>query len=223
MNYLMLNKDDITEVCGVISKAEVKKELVLTEHQFWSFVYLGKIFREKYILVEEEFKKERQEIVIKEVKGDRARTYSVDTFGRFYIKWKKSGKKREIFPYIKKKTNTDKKYLALKIDGKEYVAKNLIAAVFIRSYKKNDIVICNDGDFRNIRLDNLNIVQKKEYYKGRTTSKNAKVGLFENNELVQSYPSTRKAGSALFLSRQTICDYCNNKVKKPIYDLRWIC
>lgn len=25
MNYLMLNKDDITEVCGVISKAEVKK------------------------------------------------------------------------------------------------------------------------------------------------------------------------------------------------------
>lgn len=223
MNYLMLNKDDITEVCGVISKAEVKKELVLTEHQFWSFVYLGKIFREKYILVEEEFKKERQEIVIKEVKDDRARTYSVDTFGRFYIKWKKSGKKREIFPYIKKKTNTDKKYLALKIDGKEYVAKNLIAAVFIRSYKKNDNVICNDGDFRNIRLDNLNIVQKNEYYKGRTTSKNAKVGLFENNELVQSYPSTRKAGSALFLSRQTICDYCNNKVKKPIYDLRWIC
>lgn len=223
MNYLMLNKDDITEVCGVISKAEVKKELVLTEHQFWSFVYLGKIFREKYILVEEKFKKERQEIVIKEVKDDRARTYSVDTFGRFYIKWKKSGKKREIFPYIKKKTNTDKKYLALKIDGKEYVAKNLIAAVFIRSYKKNDIVICNDGDFRNIRLDNLNIVQKKEYCKGRTTSKNAKVGLFENNELVQSYPSTRKAGSALFLSRQTICDYCNNKVKKPIYDLRWIC
>lgn len=95
--------------------------------------------------------------------------------------------------------------------------------MFIRSYKKNDIVICNDGDFRNIRLDNLNIVQKKEYCKGRTTSKNAKVGLFENNELVQSYPSTRKAGSALFLSRQTICDYCNNKVKKPIYDLRWIC
>ena len=223
MNYLMLNKDDITEVCGVISKAEVKKELVLTEHQFWSFVYLGKIFREKYILVEEEFKKERQEIVIKEVIDDRARTYSVDTFGRFYIKWKKSGKKREIFPYIKKKTKTDKKYLAVKIDGKEYIAKNLIAAVFIRSYKKNDIVICNDGDFRNIRLDNLNIVQKKEYCKGRTTSKNAKVGLFENNELVQSYPSTRKAGSALFLSRQTICDYCNNKVKKPIYDLRWIC
>jgi hypothetical protein len=164
-----------------------------------------------------------EEIVIKEVKGDRARTYSVDTLGRFYIKWKKSGKKREIFPYIKKKTNTDKKYLAVKIDGKEYIAKNLIAAVFIRSYKKNDIVICNDGDFRNIRLDNLNIVQKKEYCKGRTTSKNAKVGLFENNELVQSYPSTRKAGSALFLSRQTICDYCNNKVKKPIYDLRWIC
>ena len=57
MNYLMLNKDDITEVCGVISKAEVKKELALTEHQFWLFVYLGKIFREKYILVEEEFKK----------------------------------------------------------------------------------------------------------------------------------------------------------------------
>lgn len=103
MNYLMLNKDDITEVCGVISKAEVKKELALTEHQFWLFVYLGKIFREKYILVEEEFKKEKQEIVIKEVKGDRARTYSVDTLGRFYIKWKKVERKGKYFLISKRK------------------------------------------------------------------------------------------------------------------------
>ena len=27
MNYLMLNKDDITEICGVITRKEVIKEL----------------------------------------------------------------------------------------------------------------------------------------------------------------------------------------------------
>ncbi len=47
-------------------------------------------------------------------------------------KWKEKGN----ISLYQKKTNTDKKYLAVKIDGKEYIAKNLIAAVFIRSYKK---------------------------------------------------------------------------------------
>lgn len=125
MNYLMLNKDDITEVCGVISKAEVKKELVLTEHQFWSFVYLGKIFREKYILVEEEFKKERQEIVIKEVKDDRARTYSVDTFGRFYIKWKKKRKEKGNISLYQKENKYRQEVFGFKNRWKRICSKKL--------------------------------------------------------------------------------------------------
>ena len=70
-----------------VEKVEAKKEI------------------EDDIKSEDNVKKNSEEAqVIKEVKDDRARTYSVDTLGRFYIKWKKSGKKREIFPYIKKKT-----------------------------------------------------------------------------------------------------------------------
>ena len=35
------------------------------------------------------------------------------------------------------------------------------------------------------------------------------------------YKSTREAERKLFISRQTVSDYCNHKVKNPMFDLRW--
>lgn len=50
---LMLDKDDITIVCGTITSREAKKELKLTDNQFAKFIDMGKLFRGKYILIEE--------------------------------------------------------------------------------------------------------------------------------------------------------------------------
>ena len=62
MYYLMLDKDDITNVCGTITPKEVCKELGLTTNQFNNFVSMGKIFRDKYILIEDEKPKPRKEL-----------------------------------------------------------------------------------------------------------------------------------------------------------------
>lgn len=35
------------------------------------------------------------------------------------------------------------------------------------------------------------------------------------------YSGTREAAKALFISRQTVCDYCNGKTKRPLLRLEW--
>lgn len=75
MNYLMLDKDDITKSYGKISK----KELGFKEYQLVSFLNNQGIFREKYILVEDD---EKDGILIGEVTGKKARKYYATREGR---------------------------------------------------------------------------------------------------------------------------------------------
>ena len=55
MEYLMLDKDNITKVCGSIETQELKKELNITSADVGKYVAYGKIFRGKYILIENVF------------------------------------------------------------------------------------------------------------------------------------------------------------------------
>lgn len=48
-----------------------------------------------------------------------------------------------------------------------------------------------------------------------------KIYLYIDNKLVKEYESIHKASSDLNICRQTIHNYCNNKVKNKKYDLRW--
>lgn len=48
-----------------------------------------------------------------------------------------------------------------------------------------------------------------------------KIYLYIDNKLSKEYESIHKASSDLNISRQTIHNYCNNKVKNKKYDLRW--
>lgn len=50
---LMLDKDDITIVCGKITTTQLKKELNLTKHQLANFLDFGKLYKGKYILIED--------------------------------------------------------------------------------------------------------------------------------------------------------------------------
>ena len=58
---LMLDKDDITNVCGITTSREVKDELNLTDKQYEKFLDMGKLFRGKYILIEDYEKYESRE------------------------------------------------------------------------------------------------------------------------------------------------------------------
>lgn len=43
----------------------------------------------------------------------------------------------------------------------------------------------------------------------------------KNNKVVRQWDSINKASKELYLTRQTIMNYCNNKTKKKQFDLRW--
>ena len=74
----MLDKDDITKSYGKISKKELLKELDFKEYQLVSFLNNQGVFREKYILVEDD---EKDGILIGEVTGKKARKYYDDFSG----------------------------------------------------------------------------------------------------------------------------------------------
>lgn len=216
MNYLMLDKDDITKSYGKISKKELLKELDFKEYQLVSFLNNQGVFREKYILVEDD---EKDGILIGEVTGKKARKYYATRDGRFYIKWA-SGCITELYPFPKKRGNET--IAVIRFNRKERYAKNLIASLFIKEMNKSDFVILKDGNWENISVENLEIISQKEYRSISRKKEQKKVGKFINNQLFKKYSSAWDASKDLCISYQNVIDYCYNTVKDPKQDLRWI-
>lgn len=221
-DYLMLDKDDITKVCGVISRKEAKTEMGLTESQMTRFISLGKLFRGQYILVEDEEEPEEDEIIKTKLvcETDAGKRYYATYDGKFFVSYKNGGT-RFIKGYIKE--HRGNKIYCVKLGYKNYVAKNLIALLFIEGYKPGDVVLIKTNGIRIVGVDNLVVIDKAKY--ARMTgamSRSQKVGLYENGKLVKTFRSAREAGRKLFCSYQMILDICNNKWQTKEFDVRWL-
>ncbi|WP_303219864.1 hypothetical protein [Enterococcus asini] len=72
-------------------------------------------------------------------------------------------------------------------------------------------------------MNNLLLRSKSQHGKKTGAMSNSKeVELLDNQgEIVDSWPSARKAALDLYVSYQTVMDICNGKVKKPILNVRW--
>lgn len=221
MRYLMLNKDDITEVCGCIEKDEAINELNLSESSFCNFLDQAKVFREKYILVEDiDMSKVRKRSFETRMfyESESGKRYYAQSDGYIFVKTK-SGKKKYLKGYI----NKSKNLLQVHIANKQIVVKNLIASLFINEYKRGDTVLIKSNNIRDVSVDNLIVVDKSDY--ARMTgpmSRSRKVGLYENDKLIRTYRSAREAGRKLYCSYQMISDICNDKYNKKEFDVRWI-
>lgn len=145
---------------------------------------------------------------------DHDNRYQVSNLGRVRKKLKKG------YRYIKAFQNKGK-YI-VKIGNKPMIAARIVANAFIRPIKQNETVYHKNGlNFDNY-YRNLLILSRKEL--GKKTghiSKSKRVVEIKNNEIVRSWRSSRQAEKELFISRQTVSDYCNNKVKKPMFNLMW--
>ena len=141
--------------------------------------------------------------------------YEVSNLGRFRKKNKVNGY-RYLKPY------RHKNLFVIKINGKPMNCARLVANYHIRPLTSNDIVYHkNHLEFDNF-VRNLKIISKKEL--GVLTghiSKSRRVVEVKNGEIVREWRSTRKAAKELFICYQTVSDYCNGKVKQPIYNLMW--
>lgn len=141
--------------------------------------------------------------------------YQVSNYGNFRKKNPKNGY-RYLTPFRK-----DNLFL-VKIKDKDMNCARLVADSFIKKLSKEDRVYHkNKIEFDN-HYQNLEIVSLKEL--GKLTghiSKSQRVVEINGDEIIRNWSSARKAAKDLFISYQTVMDYCNEKVKKPMFNLMW--
>lgn len=145
--------------------------------------------------------------------------YEVSNYGRF----------RKIYKYKCRYLKTFKKgslqIIILTIDGKRKnfnVAKTVMET-FVRKLKKNEVVYHKNGIISDNKLSNLIIVTRSEAGKrtGWQSHRKSIVMLDEKGVISKVFKGTRDASKKLFISRQTVSDYCNKKVNNPMYKLYW--
>lgn len=141
--------------------------------------------------------------------------YQVSNYGRFRKKNPKNG-----YRYLKpfRKHNL----FLVKIKDKDMNCARLVANAFIKTLSANDRVYHKnhleyDNFYRNLKVVSLQELGKLTGH----ISKSQRVVEVKNNEIIRDWPSARKAAKDLFISYQTVMDYCNKKVQKPMYNLMW--
>ena len=132
--------------------------------------------------------------------------YYVTNKGEFYSVTKINGIKKILTPF--KKDNV----MMVKVGRKDVSCKSVIAMIFLKKWRPGDVILHKDGNIKNLQVNNLLLIPKEQYAKVTgPKSRSQSVGLYESGVLKRKY-----------CSYQTIMDYCNKKVKKPMFDVRWI-
>lgn len=141
--------------------------------------------------------------------------YQVSMFGNFR-KVVKNGF-RELTPYFAHGSGW-----YIKIRDKEFNCARLVANAFVKKLTKEDRVyhknkIKKDNFYRNLEVINLKELGKRT----GALAKSQAVVEIKKGQVVRWWSSARKAAKDLFMSYQTVNDYCNHKVDKPMYNLMW--
>jgi hypothetical protein len=121
-----------------------------------------------------------------------------------------------------RKNGPTKEVLFVKVD-KERMAKKVVANAFVDNPNNWTCVMQIDGNWKNVRADNLKWVSASQY--GKMTghlSKSKPVKVIDKYKNVKEYRSVRQCAKELGVSYQTILDYLNKKVKKPMFNVKWI-
>lgn len=145
---------------------------------------------------------------------DHDNRYQVSNLGRVRKKLKKGY--RYLKPFRKRNM------YVVKMNYETFNLGRLVAHYFIRPLTKEDKVYHKnklefDNFYRNLKIMSASEVGKRTGHIGRSRA----VVEIKNNEIVRRWRSSREAARNLYISFQTICDYCNNKVKKPMLNLMW--
>ena len=148
----------------------------------------------------------------KEIEYDKR--YQVSNFGRFRKRLKKG------YRYLKPYRKHNK--FVIHIGNKEITCARLVANYFIKPLTNEDCVyhknkLEHDNYYRNLKVISRSDLGKRVGH----ISKAKRVVEVKDSEIVRAWRSSRKAAGKLFINHQTICDYCNKKTKKPMFNLMW--
>lgn len=139
------------------------------------------------------------------------------------------GKIRRFYKYKYRYLKTFRKgsiqVIKLHIDKKEkvYNVAKLVIETFNRKVNREEVVYHKNGIISDNRLSNLQIISRSEAGKmtGWKSRRKSVVMLDSEGVITRIFKGTRDAAKKLFISRQTVSDYCNRKVKNPMYALYW--
>jgi hypothetical protein len=101
----------------------------------------------------------------------------------------------------------------VRVNGKMFTLKNLVARHFIRGYHAGAPVECIDGNPFNCRVKNLRVYTMREHGQ-RTGGRNSRARKVVANGV--EYRSVRECAKALFVSYQTVLDYIDGSVKRSV-------
>lgn len=130
----------------------------------------------------------------------------------------KNGKNKQLKGY--KKTNT----YCVKLCGKEFLFNRVIWETFKGPIPDGYLVVRRTPILEKNDLHNLRLRTKEQHgvKTGPTSRSQAVVLLDDQNEVIDSWSSARKAAKDLFVSYQTVMDICNKKIKRePVVNVRW--
>ena len=149
--------------------------------------------------------------------------------GKYYATWYgqifrvfKNGKKRELKGYAKGNL-----YCVKLSDGTEYQEmpfQRVVWMAFKGPIPDGHLVVRKTKIRTMNGMQNLKLRSKTQHGKktGALAASKAVILMDEDGQLLDSWPSARKAAKDLFVSYQTVMDICNGKIKrKPIVNVRW--
>ena len=141
------------------------------------------------------------------------------------IKKKYKTTERLCSQYMKK--NNPKAGFLVKVDKKERSVARMVYQAFNGLIPKELVISHKDGFKWNNQIENLEAVTRAESGKrtgGKSTTKIV-LKIDRAGNVVKKYNSTREAAKYEYMSRQTISDRCNGKIKKEFdlngYSYRW--
>ncbi len=159
--------------------------------------------------------------VWKSVKGDP--TLEVSNLGNFRRKYG-NGACRKIKTFFQSRSKTY--FLAVKTRNKNHAVKAavVVAEAFVPKPSKNHVINLIDGDYKNIKASNIRWVTMSMHgmLTGYSIKSSKPVELLDDDlNVIEVFESVRQAAKELGLSYTTISDYCKDRIKKPLFDLRF--
>lgn len=141
--------------------------------------------------------------------------YWVSDQGRVKHKYK-NGKEHECGWVDKRHTNNQ---MVCKINGKDIKISKLVYETWVGKIPKGTGLVHKNGLKKDNSIYNLKPVSFEEL--GKKYGHKSKCQKVYNKENNMIYRSARAVERHLPISRQTVTDICNGKVKKPLMDLYW--
>lgn len=218
VEYLLLDPNDPTRILGETTSQEIQKELHMTSMQFHSWLSKNKPYK-GCILVEKDPDEDRYADRLDQlIHVNRAgKRYYVTPDCRVYVVYK-SGKIKYLNFYQKKRQGSQR---FCKIgDLGEVSVLRILAKVYLGMKEDEQCILEGPLTLENIKVLNIHDMS---VLTGRTKRRKARpVGQYENGSLIRKWDSSRDAAKDLFVSYQTVNDYCHGRVKHPMYELRWL-